>query len=311
MARKRNRLDHNGVPTAPVGPSPASDQMASSVKPWLSERKFQIILSLSVGLALLIATVIIAPWQESRAQEGAEGAKDRELGAAPAVLATVKPMVSDDAGYTWVFPKPLTAAQTTRIESTPFNGVDATWASMLTAMGGQQLYWHTDTETDGWSGTYLLSLTGNRRLPTQITGIELRVKEHREPPSGALLTASAQGGEPIDTVLFDLRSEDKKPTPILVKDDGTHVPLFTSQTTFLAEAEPKEWRITTVGDCWCLWDLVIYTRVKNKIESVVVRADGTSNGPYFETISAFKDWKKYSTVHELDLYTKRFKLVRS
>ncbi|MGW2214056.1 hypothetical protein ACWCSD_03630 [Nonomuraea sp. NPDC001684] len=314
-AKKRQRRNRSGRGDSRPQQKSASSTagQSSESKPWFSERKFQVLMSVGVGLALLAVAVIIAPFQEGRAQKGAENAKDRELGEGPSLIARVKEASSDDAGFTWVFPNPLTATQKAQIENTRWSSPEK-WTPMLAAMNGRRLFFNGSikAEYQGWAGSYLLTLTGNRRLPALITGIELRVKKRLDLPRGALLQVPAQGGEPIETVVFSLKSGNDQPKPMVVNDDSTLSALFSSRTTFLAEGEPKEWRITAVGDCWCLWELVIHTRVKERDESVVVRADGTSTGPFFETIGTFDDdWiNKYRDVYLLDVETKHFKRKR-
>lgn len=57
--------------------------------------------------------------------------------------------------------------------------------------------------------------------------------------------------------------------------------------------------VATTESCWCKWEIVVKVAYDDMEETVVVRSDGTENGPPFETIDwSFDDDFGYDSIYD-------------
>lgn len=114
---------------------------------------------------------------------------------------------------------------------------------------------------------------------------------------------SVQGGGPVDVVSVDLDSDDTRPYKTEWAPDGsgkTTRPFLDTQARHAEEGEmlPFEF-VATTESCWCKWEIVVKVAYDDMEETVVVRSDGTENGPPFETIDwSFDDDFGYDSIYD-------------
>ncbi|MFF4623337.1 hypothetical protein [Nonomuraea jabiensis] len=305
-SRRRRTLPAQHVDVAQPTPTPSPEAKRFHFD--TNTRTFQVVLVIFASVISAASTFTFAPRLEDLAQRGAEQGKDQRLGAQPPLYVEVE-QLSEDGGYTWAFEKPLTQGQVGNLNK-PENRPDIdTVSQLLRYTGGKRLFGFCPDECL-WGSSYKVKMTGNRRLPVDVTNVELRVHSRRPAPRGALLQANPQGGGPLETIAFDLGKGDIL-TPDYydenMKNEGRY---FDKRVYSLGEGEPGGFQVIAHGPCWCLWELVVHSRSGGQVqEPMTIRADGTPNGNFFETVGGF-DETNYSMLLSLDVESRKISVDR-
>ncbi|MCF6473267.1 hypothetical protein FAF44_33510 [Nonomuraea sp. MG754425] len=304
MGNSRNSRRRRTSPSSQAEPAPRPRRLRLDT----GTRTFQIILVVLASVISSAFTFSFAPRLEDLAQRGAEQGKDQRLGTQPPLYVEVE-QLSEDGGYTWAFEKPLTPGQLDNLNK-PENRPDIdTVSQLLRYTGGKRLFAFCADECR-WAGSYKVKMTGNRRLAVDITNIELRVRSRKPAPRGALLRADPQGGGALETIAFDLSEGETLPAVYYDENAKNRGRYFDKRVYSLEEGEPGGFQVMAYGPCWCLWELVVHSRSGGQAQPpMTIRADGTSNGKFFETVGGF-DERNYSMVLSLDVESRKIDLTR-
>ncbi len=243
--------------------------------------------------------------QEIAAQRAVEEAEERKESARPPLAVEVRQLLPD--AWSWAFEDALDErelAHAGELLSMKVGGnlkESGEADEAMTRLGGLRL---DQAKVDGnWVpvSKHHVTLIGQRRDPVLVRGLEVRVVDRREPPTGTLLATAAQGANEVQPVLVDLDGSDLRlhtvrATSDIPADLRPVAPHLDRCTLDLAEHEQHGFELYVVSrTCWCQWELVIETVVDDQEESIAVRSDGTASGEPFETIPWNVDWA-YGTV---------------
>ncbi|MFD0883077.1 hypothetical protein ACFQ08_00645 [Streptosporangium algeriense] len=294
---RRERVVDTTLPKT-SSPEPTTKRLAAD------SRSFAILTLIASAILAAILSVMLAPIQESRGQQGAEARKDEKLSDQPPLKVHAESISDGGISYSWAFEKPLSDAQIRQIENTPFEPTEnadftekTTLSKLIRSAGGKRLFITGEEEGGGFGNIHKLTFTGNRRLQVEIFNIEIRIVERHPAPEGSLLYSPLQGGAEIPELLYELTEGDL--IQPFSRKDGKKINYFNSNVYTLAEGEVGAFKITSFGQCRCSWEFIVHSRSGGKpLPVMVIRADGTSNGPLFETVGAPDppEYKSYMTL---------------
>ncbi|MER5320486.1 hypothetical protein [Streptosporangium roseum] len=233
-----------------------------------------ITLPIVLAVGVLIATVVVGPFQE----DFKEGVSISE----PSVRVGIEESWNDDVDMGWVFDQPLSAQTIRELTNLPSN-VPSVVDFAATHGGIRHSSFCFTQACDAARTRFKLSLTGRRRGEVRVTDIVGRVLERRNPPTGSLLSGPTGGSEEIEPGMFVFG---ENPTVERLKgvdeDEQSARPYFDQKFVHLALNEPIVFEILAVSTTWDIdWELVVKLMVDGKAEEVVVKSDGTATGKPF------------------------------
>ena len=202
--------------------------------------------------------------------------QDFVLGREPALRFDVRQQVPIGSPGGYLFPQGLSpqqaAALNTRDEVNLYSDLVAAGGVAVSAERGY-----------GVGNSYRIDFVGNRRERVRITGMRVHVLERRPVPAeSAAILWYPQGGAEVDMVRADLDG----PQGDLVSA-GSGRAFLDEQSRFAEKGEPVSFGLfaSAARECLCQWELLVDVAYDDEKETIVVRSDGTPDGPPFRTAS--------------------------
>ncbi|WP_187414491.1 hypothetical protein [Nonomuraea sp. PA05] len=252
-------------------------------------------ISLPIALAVIVfvATVVIGPFQED-VKEGVSASE-------PPLRVGIEESWEDDIDQSWVFDRPLPPEAVRELENLPSD--QQAVVAFAAAHGGiRHSAYCLTSACDAAMTRFKLALTGRRRGEVRVTDITGRVVERRKPPTGARLQGPVGGSADIEAgyLIF----EENPTTERLASEGEDGRPArayFDEKFVHLALNEPVVFEILAVSSTWDIsWEIVVTVTVDGKTEEMVVRSDGTPDGPPF---------RNPGTIHQPSAYANSFLCV--
>ncbi|WP_304451401.1 hypothetical protein [Nocardiopsis sp. YSL2] len=225
----------------------------------------------------------------------------------------VRAINEDLGGMTWVFQDAISLDDQEVIEQLdpdPSGSQVPDWNyvdEQITDLGGIRVpLFCADPESPcAGSGKYQIVLTGNWDQRVRIRDIEAVVQERSPAPSAARVEIQGEGVENAESIVFNLDADE--PVALALEDGLLAGNYFDGKAIHLENGEPIPINVTTYsGECWCRWEIIVHISTDGIEDSITVRADGTENGPFFESLGVYPEASDYVLDYEYDYMVQRF-----